>query len=201
MQVTFSRGVGITLQSDGTRTIIRPQAVATRSDAVGLGGGGAATNIPVPGPPGAPGTPSTVPGPPGEPGGVGPPGEPGNPSTEPGPPGIPGAPGEPGGVGPPGEPGPPGPKDSIIMNELGIYAFACSEGTRPWFFEIVKRGSRPTKKFIAAVEKGTITRFKSSNGRKELIFGVRKGYKNWVNPEKSVAQMRQANKFWGMAFA
>lgn len=154
-------------------------------------GGNASSN---PGPPGAPGTPGQD----GQQGNPGDPGAPGNPSTVPGPPGDVGSPGA---KGDPGDPGPPGPKDSIVKNHLGIYAFACAEGTQPWFFEIVKRGTRPTAKFTAAVEKSTMVTFKSTNGKKVLVFGIRKGYKQWISPSKTEWAMKQANAFWGLAFA
>jgi hypothetical protein len=202
----YQRGTGITLQSDGNRTIIRQKTEPTRTGqesfagtgipgATGpTGAPGAAGSIGPPGPPGDPGGPPGPPGPPGEPGETGPVG----PTGPPGPTGDPGPPGEAGGIGPPG---PPGPKDSIIKNHLGIYAFACAEATQPLFFEIRNRGQKPTAKFLAAVENGTLIRFKSTNGKKELIFGVRKGYKKWISPNKTERAMKQANAFWGLAFA
>lgn len=191
----LQRGVGITLQSDGQRTIIRPQSLPERSATQDVGGGGF-VNVPVPGPPGSPGNN----GPPGSPGNDGPPGSPGAPGT-PGTPGSDGGPGPPGAPGAVGPPGPPGPKDSIVQNHLGIYAFACAEATQPLFFEIRNRGQKPTAKFLAAVEKGTLVRFKSTNGKKELVFAVRKGYKNWLSPDKTERAMKQAHAFWGLAFA
>lgn len=146
------------------------------------------------------------PGPTGDPGPQGPAGNPGNPGDpgSPGPTGPTGPTGDPGptgSAGDPGPPGPPGPKDSIIQNHLGIYAFACAEATQPWFFEIRARGKKPTKKFLAAIEKGSLVRFKSTNGKKELVFGVRKGYKKWISPDKTERAMKQAHAFWGLAFA
>lgn len=182
-------GFGMRVYDDQQgRYLVAPKLEPTRGRSVegGIGGGQQGT--------------------PGEPGPTGPPGNPGNPG-DPGPPGPPGGPGDPGGPGPPGPgggegpPGPPGPKDSIIKNHLGIYAFACAEATQPLFFEIRARGQKPTAKFLAAVEKGTLVRFKSSNGKKELIFGIRKGYKKWISPDKTERAMKQANKFWGLAFA
>lgn len=151
------------------------------------------------GPQGTPGTPGTPgdPGPQGPAGNPGPTGDPGSPGN-PGPTGDPGPPGEPGSIGPPG---PPGPKDSIIKNHLGIYAFACAEATQPWFFEIRGSKEKPTKKFLAAIEKDTLVTFKSTNGKKHLVFGIRKGYKQWISPEKTEQAMKQAHAFWGLAFA
>lgn len=143
---------------------------------------------------------SSSPGSPGSPGAAGPPGAQGNPG-DPGAPGPPGPPGPTGDPGPTGGIGPPGPKDSIIRNHLGIYAFACAEATQPWFFEIRTRGAKPTKRFLAAIEKSTLVRFKSTNGKKELVFGIRKGYKQWISPDKTERAMKQAHAFWGLAFA
>lgn len=196
----FQRGTGITLQNDGQRTIIRSQSEPQRSPAQDPSSSGMPGTPGATGPTGSPGDP----GPPGDPGGPpGPPGPPGNDGSPgpTGPTGPPGPPGEPGPQGGMGDPGPPGPKDSIIKNHLGIYAFACAEATQPLFFEIRSRGQKPTAKFLAAVEKSTLVRFKSSNGKKELVFGVRKGYKKWVNPKKTVNEMIRANAFWALAFA
>lgn len=151
------------------------------------------------GSPGDPGPPGDI-GPPGSPGPQGDPGAPG-PTGPTGPTGDPGPPGETGPTGAPGDPGPPGPKDSIIKNHLGIYAFACAESTQPWFFEIRGAKEKPTKKFLAAIEKDTLVIFKSTNGKKHLVFGIRKGYKQWISPEKTERAMKQAHAFWGLAFA
>lgn len=144
--------------------------------------------------------PTGAPGDPGPQGPAGSPGTPGDPGS-PGPTGPPGADGPPGSPGAEGPPGPPGPKDSIIKNGLGIYAFACAEATQPWFFEIRGSKEKPTKKFLAAIEKSTLVTFKSTNGKKHLVFGIRKGYKQWISPEKTEQAMRQAHAFWGLAFA
>lgn len=152
-----------------------------------------------PGPDGGPG-PDGNPGPDGEPG---PPGDPGGPEGPPGPPGMGGEPGEPGLPGPPGADGatgPPGPKDSIVKTELGIYAFACTESTQPWFFDIVEAGKMPEPKFMAAVEP-RIVRFRSECGRLDLCMALHKGFGDWRMPEKSQREMEQANKFWSLAFA
>ena len=158
----------------------------------------------VPGPPGPPGDPSTVPGPPGpvgppgDPGGPpGPPGEPGSPSTVPGPPGDPGSPSTV--PGPPGDPGPPGPKDSVIQTPLGIYAFACTEGTRPLFVHVRRSNEEIPAKFLAAVGPDII-RFPSIDGHHEFCVGIRSDFPAWFMPEKSPEQKQKANDFWNQAF-
>ena len=144
-----------------------------------------------PGSPGANGTPG-LPGPPGDPGGPpGPPGDPGNPG-DPGGVGSPGSPGLPGPPGPPGEPG----KEAIVKNDLGIYAFACIEGTGVWFMELVKRGHPTSPRFDAATEGGQI-RFPSQDGEYELALAVRKGFGDWHMPDRTFEQY-EANRYnWG----
>lgn len=183
----ISRGTGISMFSDGRTAILRSQPVPQRKMDYGAQPGIAGSN----GQPGAAGSPGAAGGP-GSPGSQGVPGDPG----------APGAPGSPGVAGPPGSdggPGPPGPKDSIVKNHLGIYAFACAEATQPWFFEIVSRGKKCSPRFLAAVEKKSIVRFSSRGGRKELVFGVRKGFLKWVSPDKTGAAMKRANDFWALA--
>lgn len=153
-----------------------------------------------PGEPGQPGDagatgPAGSPGPQGDPGGPGPTGPPG-PAGEPGPEGAQGAQGEQGIQGVPGE---PGPKDSVVQTVLGIYAFACAEGTQPWFFDVVEAGKTPEPKFLAAVEP-RIIRFRSEDGRLDLCLGIRKGFADWRMPEKTEREMQQSNQFWAGAF-
>jgi hypothetical protein len=187
---SITAGFGMRVYDDQQgRYLVAPKLEPTRGRSV-EGGTTSQTNVPVPGPPG----------PTGDPGPAGPPGFPGDPGPS-GSTGPTGPPGDPGETGPPGQQGEPGPKDSIIRNHLGIYAFACAEATQPWFFEIRTRGTKPTKKFLAAIEKGTLVRFKSTNGKKELVFGIRKGYKQWISPTKTERAMKQAHAFWGLAFA
>lgn len=151
------------------------------------------------GAPGPPGEPSTVPGPPGDPGPQGDPGPPGDPSTVPGPPGDPGNPGPPGDVGPTGPTGEPGPKDSVVQTSEGIYAFAVTEGTRPWFIDVVPAGTQPDAKFMAAIN-GESARFVSKCGKFEMVFGVQAAYPDWHMPEKTSSQKQKANDFWNQAF-
>lgn len=175
-----------------------------------------------PGPDGAPGPPGpsgpdgpTGPsGPPGPPGPDGPPGPSGGPPGPDGPPGPtgptgpsggtgdPGSPGPTGPIGPdgaPGPPGPPGPKDSVVSTSEGIYAFAVTEGTRPWFIDIVPAGQSLEKRFSAAICEET-ARFQSKCGKFDLVFGIQADYPDWHLPSKTEEQMNAAKQFWNQAF-
>ena len=138
-----------------------------------------------PGPKGNPGTPGTN----------GTNGNDGNPGAD----GAPGVPGPKGDMGPQGEPGPPGPKDSVVQTPSGIYAFACVEGARPWFIDIVESGAHTRQKFHDATEIEEV-RFKSECGKFDLVFAVRRGMNEWLMPEKTTEQMARANHFWSQAF-
>ena len=102
-------------------------------------------------------------------------------------------------TGPQGIPGPTGPKDSIVKTALGIYAFACIEGSRPWFLDTVPAGDPPRTKFKAAVVPTTIMRFRSECGKTDMLIGVRCGMDGWDMPERSAAQMKRASSFWQQA--
>jgi len=146
------------------------------------------------GPPGNPGSPGVN----GTPGNPGPPGDPGGP---PGPPCSPGGSGDPGSPGSPGLPGPPGPpgepgKEAIVKNNLGVYAFACIEGTGVWFMELVKRGDATSPRFDEATEGGQI-RFPSQDGRYELALAVRKGFGDWHMPDRTLDQYEANRQNWG----
>jgi hypothetical protein len=132
---------------------------------------------------------------PGVPGNDGAPGSPGADGTD----GTPGADGLPGGPGPKGDPGDPGPKDSVVQTELGIYAFACTEGTRPWFIDVVHSGAELHPKHAAATD-GKPVRFKSECGNFDLVLAVRKEYSDWFMPDKTTAEKEKANDFWAQAF-
>lgn len=159
------------------------------------------------GPQGAPGDPGPV----GPTGPVGPKGDPGPPGPSGGPPGPPGDPGPPGptgpdgptgpsgGPGPDGPPGPPGPKDSVVSTSEGIYAFAVTEGTRPWFIDIVPSGSSLEKRYSAAICEET-ARFRSTCGSFDLVFGIQADYPEWHLPSKTEHQMNTAKQFWNQAF-
>lgn len=121
-----------------------------------------------------------------------------------GPPGPAGSPGDPGPEGPPGGPGPPGPpgpgpKDSVVSTSAGIYAFAVTEGARPWFIDIVPSGEGTDHKFSAATL-GEAARFRSVCGKFDLVFAVQAEYPDWRMPEKTESQMQSARSFWNQAF-
>ena len=113
-----------------------------------------------------------------------------------GPMGDPGPGGPPGG---PGPPGPPGPKDSVVSTSAGIYAFAVTEGARPWFIDIVPSGEDTDHKFSAATL-GETARFRSVCGKFDLVFAVQAEYPDWRMPEKTESQMQSARSFWNQAF-
>lgn len=156
------------------------------------------------GPPGPDGPPGPSGGPPGPPGPIGPDGPPGPPGP-PGPIGPTGPNGPIGPDGPPGPPGPigpdgpPGPKDSVVSTSEGIYAFAVTEGTRPWFIDIVPAGQSLEKRFSAAICEET-TRFQSKCGKFDLVFGIQADYPDWHLPSKTEEQMNAAKQFWNQAF-
>lgn len=163
---------GNTLFAQKQPVMRTPSSLGSGSGAPGRRGG--------PGPPGANGT-NGADGAMGMTGIPGTNGADGTPSTEPGP------------------PGPPGVKDSVVQTTEGIYAFACIEGTQPWFFEIVKRGKPCSRKFLAAVEKGSLISFTSDEGH-NLVMGIRKGCLKWNLPKKTLTEMNRANAFWSQAF-
>jgi hypothetical protein len=139
----------------------------------------------------------------GDPGAIGPTGPMGNeglpgPIGPVGPIGPIGPTGNTGPVGPQGEPGPPGEpgKEAIVKNDLGVYAFACIEGTGVWFMELVKRGDATSPRFDAATEGGQI-RFSSQDGRYELALAVRKGFGNWHMPDRTLEEYEANRHNWG----
>lgn len=103
--------------------------------------------------------------------------------------------GEQGIPGPQGERGPTGDKDAIVKNELGIYAFACIEGTGVWFMELLQRGSSTSPRFDAATEGGQI-RFLSSDGRFELALATRKGFGAWYMPDRTLEEYESNRYNW-----
>lgn len=109
--------------------------------------------------------------------------------------GVDGVDGTPGEAGPPGE---PGPKDSIVTTDLGTYAFACAEGARPWFLDIVPVNTPPRAKFEAATV-GEPLRFRSKDGQFDLLVAVRSDFAEWDMPEKTMKQKQRADAFWGGA--
>lgn len=178
----------ITLPGILSRSFSEPQ--------LGVGSPGQPGAAGAAGDPGPPGDPGGPPGPTGEPGPTGSPGLPGDPG-DPGPPG-PGEPGSPGLPGDPGPPGAPGPKDSIVRNERGTYAFACAEADRPWFFTLVGVDQPTSARFKAATEEDEF-RFRSVSGRTELVLAIRKGFAGWRSPDKTEDEYRRALAFWSQA--
>ncbi len=103
--------------------------------------------------------------------------------------------GMPGGAGPPGPTGPPGPKDSFVKNKLGIYAFACIEGTEPWFMDIKRIEDSIDPKFSAAVNPHIIT-FVSRDGKHELLLAPRTEFPGWRMPNATDKQRNKSIQFW-----
>jgi len=166
--------------------------VASTADAMGSPGQD--------GSPGTPGGPGSV----GPTGPIGPQGNPGpngptGPTGPDGPTGPPGPDGPEGPPGPMGDPGPPGPKDSVVSTSEGIYAFAVTEGTRPWFLDIVPAGTSLEKRYSAAICEET-ARFRSTCGSFDLVFGIQADYPDWHLPSKTEEQMNAAKSFWNQAF-
>jgi len=114
---------------------------------------------------------------------------------EQGPQGVPGLTGSTGLQGPTGPGGQTGPKDSIVRNNLGIYAFACIEGSGVWFMDFVKRGEAAHPRFDEATEGGQF-RFLSSDSKYELVIATRKGFKGWMMPDKTVEQFEAYKHNW-----
>jgi hypothetical protein len=81
---------------------------------------------------------------------------------------------------------------------MGIYAFACIEGTGVWFMELVRRGSPTSPRFDAATEGGQI-RFQSQDGQYELALATRRGFGAWYMPDRTLeeyeANMHNWNSF------
>ena len=174
----------------GNQVLVSSPQMGQQGGAVDLGG----AVISTPGPKGDPGNPGGE----GPPGSVGPPGAQGDKGDK-GDKGDPGPVGPKGDQGDQGEPGPPGPKDSVVQTDSGIYAFACIEGTRPWFVDVVPVGVQTSRKYFDATCTKE-TRFLSQCGEFELVFAVRKGFTDWYMPEKTTEQMSRANHFWSQAF-
>lgn len=144
--------------------------------------------------PGPTGPPSTIPGPTGPTGRsvtgpTGRTGPTGPASTVPGPTGAPST-----------VPGPTGPKGSFVKNKLGIYEFACIEGTRPWFVDIAsidKHSESP--KFNAAVTGEKVT-FKSECGGFRMTFAVRNEFPDWHMPEGTDDQRNHSVAMWNKEY-
>lgn len=153
------------------------------------------------GPTGPTGAASMVPGPTGPTGAMGAMGATG-PTGPTGAAGAAGATGPTGGVGPTGPQGPTGPpgKGSFVETALGIYELICIEGARPWFVDIVPAGARLHPKFEATISPSTVVRFPSSDGRHELVFGVKPKFEGWYLEDSNRAQLEHARRFWGQEY-
>lgn len=135
---------------------------------------------------------------PGSPGTNGTNGTNGNPGAD-GLPGSPGAKGDKGDQGDQGEPGPPGPKgDTIVNNELGIYAFGIMESMHATFCGRVPAGDEIPDKFIAACEHGSISRHRSVCGNWDMLMGIQKGLADWCMPDKTYNQYLHAKRIWSL---
>jgi hypothetical protein len=98
-------------------------------------------------------------------------------------------------VGPTGPAGPTGPKEAIVKNNMGVYAFACIEGTGVWFMELVRRGSATSPRFDAATEGGQI-RFQSQDGQYELALATRRGFGAWYMPDRTLEEYEANQHNW-----
>jgi hypothetical protein len=179
---------GVVIELDDDRD---PAYEVGSSDITGGIGGVGPTGPPgLTGPTGPTGPASIVPGPTGAQGPTGPMGPSGAASTVPGP------------TGPPGIAGPTGPagKGSFVETPLGIYEFICIEGTRPWFVEMVPAGAPLPAKYEAAVMPDTQVRFASTDGKHELVFAIKPGFRDWYLADSNRKQMEHARRFWGQEY-
>lgn len=129
-------------------------------------------------------------GPQGAQGPAGPTGPTGAASTVPGPAGP---------TGPQGAQGPTGPKGSFVRTSLGIYEFACIEGARPWFADVVECGQPLREKFGAAID-GPVMRFRSVNGKHDLLLGVRREFPNFDMPDGDEADLTTSRQFFAQEY-
>ena len=98
-------------------------------------------------------------------------------------------------TGPTGDTGPAG-KGSFLKTSEGIYEYICIEGARPWWVDMVPAGSPLTPKFAASIEPDTETRFRSVDGKMDLVLGIKTGFKNWYAADATEEQREHALKFW-----
>lgn len=85
------------------------------------------------------------------------------------------------------------------MNSEGSYAFACAESDQVWFFQIIGMNERPTRRFLAAIENQTMVSFINEHKTQRLVFGIRKGFATWKNPDRSELQVQRNREFWNSA--
>jgi hypothetical protein len=74
-----------------------------------------------------------------------------------------------------------------------------TEGTRPWFIDIVPADGSLHPRYLAAICKET-ARFRSVCGKLDLVFGIQAEYPEWHLPSKTEEQMVAAKTFWNQAF-
>lgn len=144
---------------------------------------------------------SGVTGPRGPTGSQGPTGAQG-PTGNAGPTGARGPTGMAGPTGPQGQQGPTGatgPKGSFVKTDMGIYEFACVEGARPWFMDVVPHGSPLREKFKAAIT-GEPLIFTSTSGDYDLILGVRREFPTFDMPEGSEADRLTSVRFFNQEY-
>lgn len=82
----------------------------------------------------------------------------------------------------------------------GIYEYICIEGARPWWVDMVPAGGALSDKFRASIIPETETRFASTDGRMELVFGIKTGFGNWYLADASEEQRDHAMKFWSQEY-
>lgn len=85
-----------------------------------------------------------------------------------------------------------------MKTSQGIYAFACTEADRPYFFTVVRTGEKPSDRFKAAVN-GPLIRFRSADNTYELCLALDARYPGWCNPDKTEEQLHRASSFWAQA--
>jgi len=116
-----------------------------------------------------------------------------------GPTGLQGPTGPRGATGVAGPTGATGPKGSFVNTSLGIYEFACIEGSRPWFADIVECGQPLREKFGAAIS-GPVVRFRSVDGKHDLVLGVRREFPNFDMPEGDEDDLKTSRGFFNQEY-
>jgi hypothetical protein len=86
-----------------------------------------------------------------------------------------------------------------VKNAHGVYEFACIEGTRPWFCDIIPAGEPLAPKFAAATT-NIFSRFRSVCGNFDLVFAVRGEFPSWYLPEASDEQRKHSIAFWAQEY-
>jgi len=95
--------------------------------------------------------------------------------------------------------GPTGPKGSFVKTRLGIYEFACIEGTKAWFADVIEAGEKLRDKFEAAT-KGITYRFPTSDRRHELVLRANKRFPGFDMPMSTKEQYAHSAKFWNQEY-